>query len=360
MGVLLRFDSRRLAPLLLLQPRGDQANPLSTYPQIHHPHHSCLPHRGHHGTHSELRRLVVEVQIHLQHLQQDSNFVMTPTRFGGYSYTPNHQGVYDDNLSNKGRPIEQFMLKMSEQVSLHDIDEAANWITQRLDLSEDVIPTNLDSEFLQRILDKYKEEEGTADVLIAKTSPLDPDFLLKLLQLDSGKVDTTNKDLTKKEVGEWMNVAHKQCFVYINKLHGRLGSAKILLKVLAVSQIVATIIFWLFITQLATTKLVLTLGSLFLGLTFIFGDTCKTFFQGVIFSFVAHPLDVGDLVEIEGIKLEVKKINILTTIFRKEHSDAILLYPNSAIFTTKITKLPDNNNTMTLSGFKRLVNDRRE
>lgn len=58
-------------------------------------------------------------------------------------------------------------------------------------------------------------------------------------------------------------------------------------------------IMWLFLTRVATTKVVVLVASPLLAATFIFGDTCKTLFEGFFFIYVVHPFDVGDLCVID-------------------------------------------------------------
>jgi len=61
----------------------------------------------------------------------------------------------------------------------------------------------------------------------------------------------------------------------------------------------ATFILWLLLTKLASTKVLVVIASPVLAASFIFGDTCKNLFQSIIFVYVLHPFDVGDLCDIE-------------------------------------------------------------
>ena len=42
------------------------------------------------------------------------------------------------------------------------------------------------------------------------------------------------------------------------------------------------------------------ISSQLLLVAFVFGNTCKTTFEAIIFLFVMHPYDVGDRCEIDG------------------------------------------------------------
>ncbi|XP_041018898.1 mechanosensitive ion channel protein 6-like isoform X2 [Juglans microcarpa x Juglans regia] len=68
---------------------------------------------------------------------------------------------------------------------------------------------------------------------------------------------------------------------------------------------------------------------------FIFGNTCKTVFEAIVFLFIMHPFDVGDRCEVDGIQMIVDEMNILTTVFlRKDHQK--IVYPNSILATKPI------------------------
>jgi small-conductance mechanosensitive channel len=60
------------------------------------------------------------------------------------------------------------------------------------------------------------------------------------------------------------------------------------------------IIIWLLVLGIATTHLILFLLSQLLLIVFVFGNTCKTIFEAIIFLFVMHPFDVGDRCVIDG------------------------------------------------------------
>ncbi|CAG7882566.1 hypothetical protein BRARA_C03539 [Brassica rapa] len=95
------------------------------------------------------------------------------------------------------------------------------------------------------------------------------------------------------------------------------------------------IIIWLLILGIATTKFLLVLSSQLLLVAFIFGNSCKTIFEAIIFLFVMHPFDVGDRCEIDGVQLVVEEMNILTTVFLRYDNQKII-YPNSVLGTKPI------------------------
>ncbi|ESQ48495.1 hypothetical protein EUTSA_v10020041mg [Eutrema salsugineum] len=95
------------------------------------------------------------------------------------------------------------------------------------------------------------------------------------------------------------------------------------------------IIIWLLILGIATTRLLLLLSSQLLLVAFVFGNSCKTIFEAIIFLFVMHPFDVGDRCEIDGVQLVVEEMNILTTVFLRYDNQKII-YPNSVLGTKPI------------------------
>lgn len=62
-------------------------------------------------------------------------------------------------------------------------------------------------------------------------------------------------------------------------------------------------ISWLLILEIATSKVLVFISSQLLLVAFIFGNTCKTVFEAIIFLFVMHPFDVGDRCEIDGVQV---------------------------------------------------------
>ncbi|KAL3641042.1 hypothetical protein CASFOL_016010 [Castilleja foliolosa] len=111
----------------------------------------------------------------------------------------------------------------------------------------------------------------------------------------------------------------------VNKLH----------QMLNVMVAVLIIVIWLLILKVATTHFFIFLSSQLLLVVFMFGNTCKTTFEAIIFLFVMHPFDVGDRVEVDGVQMVVEEMNILTTVFLKFDNHKIY-YPNSVLATKPI------------------------
>ncbi|XP_049935555.1 mechanosensitive ion channel protein 6-like isoform X1 [Nymphaea colorata] len=96
------------------------------------------------------------------------------------------------------------------------------------------------------------------------------------------------------------------------------------------------LIIWLLILGIATTHLLVFVSSQLLLAVFIFGNTCKTVFESIIFLFAVHPFDVGDRCEIDGVQMIVEEMNILTTVFLRYDNQKIT-YPNSVLCTKPIS-----------------------
>ncbi|XP_076901451.1 mechanosensitive ion channel protein 8-like [Bidens hawaiensis] len=63
------------------------------------------------------------------------------------------------------------------------------------------------------------------------------------------------------------------------------------------------LIICLVILNIMTTQVIVLISSQFVVVAFIFGNTCKTIFESIIFLFVMHPFDVGDRCEIGGVQV---------------------------------------------------------
>lgn len=65
--------------------------------------------------------------------------------------------------------------------------------------------------------------------------------------------------------------------------------------------VVITVLVWLLLMEIATTKVLVFLSSQLVVAAFMFGNTCKTIFEAIIFVFVMHPFDVGDRCVVDGV-----------------------------------------------------------
>ncbi|KAL7206998.1 hypothetical protein ACSBR2_019650 [Camellia fascicularis] len=63
------------------------------------------------------------------------------------------------------------------------------------------------------------------------------------------------------------------------------------------------VVVCLLILGIATSKFLLFMSSQIVVVAFIFGNSCKTVFEAIMFLFVMHPFDVGDRCEIDGVQV---------------------------------------------------------
>ena len=80
-------------------------------------------------------------------------------------------------------------------------------------------------------------------------------------------------------------------------------AVKQLNKLVTVILVAVTIIVWLLLMEIATTKVLVFLSSQLVLAAFMFGNTCKNIFEAIIFVFVMHPFDVGDRCVVDGVEV---------------------------------------------------------
>lgn len=80
-------------------------------------------------------------------------------------------------------------------------------------------------------------------------------------------------------------------------------AVKQLHKLASVMVIVVIIIVMLLLLGFATTQVLVFISSQLLLVVFMFGNTCKTVFEAIIFVFVMHPFDVGDRCVVDGVQV---------------------------------------------------------
>ncbi|GAB4842469.1 hypothetical protein Ancab_012442 [Ancistrocladus abbreviatus] len=204
-------------------------------------------------------------------------------------------------------------------------------------------------------LSSRDEEDDISDILeeLHKKFPKDHEYIVEEDLCELLKVDEQEAKLLYAELqGEhplaqvsyetfkkWMVRAHKNCLALGYTLIDAQEVVNSLNIVMILVVIVVVISSWLLLTEIATTKLLILITSPLLAATYVFSDTCKMFFEGVIFAFVRHPFDVGDRCLIDKIEMEVKRISVLTTTFLKISGGEEAIYPNSVLVTKTIINL---------------------
>lgn len=154
--------------------------------------------------------------------------------------------------------------------------------------------------------------------------------------------------ISLKAFSKWVSKVYKDREALQHALNDNKTAIKQLNKLLTGILIVVVIILWLLVTEIASTKIVLFLSSQLVVAAFIFGNTCRTLFEAIIFVFVMHPFDIGDRIVIEGKMMVVEEMNILSTVFLKPDKEKVY-YPNSALASKAIGNLyrsPDQGDSL--------------
>ncbi|CAI9753365.1 unnamed protein product [Fraxinus pennsylvanica] len=139
------------------------------------------------------------------------------------------------------------------------------------------------------------------------------DEVLKAMRLFEGANE--NKGISKRALKNWVVNAFRERRALALSLNDTKTAVNKLHHILNVLVGTVIVIIWLLILKVATTHFFIFLSSQLLLVVFMFGNTCKTTFEAIIFLFVMHPFDVGDRVEIDGVQMVVEEMNILTTVF---------------------------------------------
>ncbi|GAQ90635.1 mechanosensitive channel of small conductance [Klebsormidium nitens] len=77
---------------------------------------------------------------------------------------------------------------------------------------------------------------------------------------------------------------------------------------------VIVVLMCLFVLNVNVQKLLVVTSGSFLASLFVFGNTCKTVFESIIFLFVTHPFDVSDIIRVDGQTYVVEEMQLLSTI----------------------------------------------
>ncbi|KAK9063951.1 hypothetical protein SSX86_017823 [Deinandra increscens subsp. villosa] len=154
------------------------------------------------------------------------------------------------------------------------------------------------------------------------------DEALKTIRLFDGASET--KGISKRALKNWVVNVFRERRALALSLNDTKTAVDKLHQMLTVFVGIITIVIWLLILKIATTRFLLFICSQLVLAAFVFGNACKTTFDSIIFLFVMHPFDVGDRCEIDGVQMIVEEMNILTTIFLRYDNQKIA-YPNTVL-----------------------------
>ncbi|XP_076949319.1 mechanosensitive ion channel protein 8-like [Bidens hawaiensis] len=159
------------------------------------------------------------------------------------------------------------------------------------------------------------------------------DEALKAIRLFDAESET--KGISKGALKNWVVNVFRERRALALSLNDTKTAVNKLHQMLNVVVVILLIVVWLLIFKVATTRFFIFLSSQLLLVVFVFGNTCKTTFEAIIFLFVMHPFDVGDRCEIDSVQMIVEEMNILTTVFLRYDNQKII-YPNSVLATKPI------------------------
>ncbi|XVE97747.1 hypothetical protein REPUB_Repub03eG0045200 [Reevesia pubescens] len=162
---------------------------------------------------------------------------------------------------------------------------------------------------------------------------------------------SSTRKIDRKSFTNWVIKVYKDRKTLAHALSDTKTAVKQLHNLMTAILIIVTVIIWLLLVEIATTKVLLLLSSQLVVAAFMFGNTCKTIFEAIIFVFVMHPFDVGDRCVVDGVQLLVEEMNILTTVFLKLDNEKVY-YPNSVLATKPISnyyRSPDMGDTIEFS-----------
>ncbi|VVB14194.1 unnamed protein product [Arabis nemorensis] len=188
----------------------------------------------------------------------------------------------------------------------------------------------------------YIEEEDLLRFMIKEEADL-------VFPLFDGAVETGR--ITRKALNEWAVKVYQSRKALAHSLNDTKTAVKQLNKLVTGILIVITLVIWLLLLEVATTKVLLFFSTQLVALAFIIGSTCKNLFESIIFVFVMHPYDVGDRCVIDGTPLLVEEMNLLTTVFLKLDNEKVY-YPNAVLATKPISnyfRSPDMGDTIEFS-----------
>lgn len=147
--------------------------------------------------------------------------------------------------------------------------------------------------------------------------------------------ETDHDGISRASLKNWVVSAFRERRALALSLNDTKTAVDELHNLLNILVAVVIVISWLIILRIPITHFLVFISSQILLVVFIFGNTCKTVFEAIIFLFVMHPYDVGDRCEVDGVQMVVDEMNLLTTVFLKFDNQKII-YPNSVLATKPI------------------------
>ncbi|KAH8929994.1 hypothetical protein BT69DRAFT_1402661 [Atractiella rhizophila] len=101
---------------------------------------------------------------------------------------------------------------------------------------------------------------------------------------------------------------------------------------------VVAIIIVLGVMNIGFNNLLVSAGTLILGLSWLIGSTAQEILSSIIFLFIKHPYDVSDRVDLDGVAYVVKEMSLLSTVFRQTDGKLVQI-PHSVLNTKAVSNI---------------------
>ncbi|KAF9544612.1 hypothetical protein EC957_011827 [Mortierella hygrophila] len=139
-----------------------------------------------------------------------------------------------------------------------------------------------------------------------------------------------NGDISKREIKEkifYIYKERKDLHTSLRDLSQAVGKLDIIFLT------IVTVVWLLIILSIFGTSVVqnmLSIGSFLVALSFVFGNSLKTLFENIVFLFITHPYDSGDLCNIDGNDMYVREVGLNSTMFVTWDGKR-MYYPNNVL-----------------------------
>ncbi|KAK0581694.1 hypothetical protein LWI29_016860 [Acer saccharum] len=157
---------------------------------------------------------------------------------------------------------------------------------------------------------------------------LEEDEALKTMSLFEGAAE--HRRISKSSLKNWVVNAFRERRALALTLNDTKTAVNKLHKIVNVVVAIIIVVISLQVLEIASSKFLLFASSQLFLVAFVFGNTCKTIFEDIIFLFIIHPFDVGDRCEIDGVQMVVEEMNVLTTVFLR-YDNMKIIFPNSVL-----------------------------
>ncbi|XP_060176241.1 mechanosensitive ion channel protein 6-like [Lycium barbarum] len=280
---------------------------------------------------------------------------------GGQTPTPKPSRTVSIAISGISGPLSKNPDEQNQGISidhLHKLNpkNISAWNMKRLikivrygvisTLDEQILDTKTEDDSTTQIRSEYEAKVAARKIFRNVAKPrskfiylkdlscfLREEEALKTMNLVEGSPD--RERISRASLKNWVVNAFRERRALALTLNDTKTAVNKLHQMVNVLVSVIILLICLVILGIATSKFLLFVSSQVVVVAFVFGNTCKTVFESIIFLFVMHPFDVGDRCEVDGVQMIVEEMNILTTVFLRFDNQKII-YPNSTLSTRPI------------------------